>query len=82
MSPDFKIGAGRRSTQVRKSKLLLVRAHARTGDIARIAGYIGKSDVFAAALAEFAEAYGNQTDRDHDALAAAIRSGGVAAVAE
>jgi len=31
--------------------VLLARAHARTGDIAKIAGYIGKSDVFAAALA-------------------------------
>ena len=33
--------------------VLLARAHARTGDIAKIAGYIGKSDVFASALAEF-----------------------------
>ncbi len=43
---------------------LLARAHARTGDIAKIAGYIGKSNVFATALADFAEAYGDQTERD------------------
>ncbi|MGQ0636653.1 MAG: DUF2252 domain-containing protein [Planctomycetaceae bacterium] len=61
--------------------MLLARAHARTGDIAKIAGYIGKSDVFAAALADFAEAYGDQTERDHAALLAAIETGRVAATA-
>ena len=54
---------------------LLARSHARTGDIAKIAGYIGKSDVFAEALAQFAEAYGDQTERDHAALVEAVQSG-------
>jgi uncharacterized protein (DUF2252 family) len=54
---------------------LLARAHARGGDIAKIAGYIGKSDVFATALADFAEAYGDQTERDHAALVDAVRTG-------
>lgn len=61
---------------------LLARAHARTGDIAKIAGYIGKSDVFPAALAEFAEAYGDQTERDHAALAQAIADGRIYAIEE
>jgi uncharacterized protein (DUF2252 family) len=61
---------------------LLARAHARTGDIAKIAGYIGKSDVFAAALADFAEDYGDQTERDHAALVDAIQTGRVAALQE
>lgn len=61
---------------------ILARSHARTGDIAKIAGYIGKSDVFAAALASFAEAYGDQTERDHEALASAVRDGRVVAIAE
>ncbi|MFN0197216.1 MAG: DUF2252 domain-containing protein [Planctomycetaceae bacterium] len=61
---------------------LLARTHARTGDIAKIAGYIGKSDAFATALAEFAEAYGDQTERDHAALVEAIRTGRVEAVHE
>ena len=60
---------------------LLARAHARSGDIARIAGYIGKSNVFASALAAFAEAYGDQTERDHAALVEAVRSGRVVALA-
>jgi uncharacterized protein (DUF2252 family) len=60
---------------------LLARAHARTGDIAKISGYCGKSNVLDAALADFAEAYGNQTERDHALLAGAIRDGRVAAIA-
>lgn len=62
--------------------VLLARAHARNGDIARIAGYIGKSNVFATALASFAEAYGDQTERDHAALVEAVRTGRVEAVSE
>jgi uncharacterized protein (DUF2252 family) len=62
--------------------MLLARAHARTGDIAKIAGYIGKSDALATALAEFAEAYGDQTERDHAALVEAVRTGRVEAVKE
>jgi hypothetical protein len=61
---------------------LLARAHARTGDAAKTAGYIGKGSVLAASLAEFAECYGDQTERDHAALVAAIASGRVAAVQE
>jgi acetyl-CoA carboxylase alpha subunit len=58
------------------------RAHARTGDIAKIAGYIGNSDAITTALADFAEAYGDQTERDHAALVDAVRSGRVVAVHE
>ena len=62
--------------------VLLARAHARTGDIARIAGYIGKSEVFATALAGFAEAYGDQTELDHAALVEAVSTGRVEALQE
>jgi hypothetical protein len=56
---------------------LLARAHARTGDAAKIAGYFGKSDALADALADFAESYGDQTERDYSALVRAIMSGRV-----
>ena len=59
---------------------LLARAHARTGDIAKIAGYCGKSKALDEALADFAEAYGDQTERDHAALVEAIKKGRVEAV--
>jgi hypothetical protein len=59
---------------------LLARAHARTGDAAVIAGYCGYSTVLDGALADWAEAYGEQTLKDHAALARAIKSGRVKAV--
>jgi uncharacterized protein (DUF2252 family) len=53
---------------------ILSRAHARVADVARIAGYCGKSAVLDDALALWAEAYGNQTVLDHAELAKAVRS--------
>ena len=55
----------------------LAKAHARTGDAAAIAGYIGKGSRFTAALGEFAAAYADQTERDHSQLVRAIDSGAV-----
>src|SRR5262245_12019700 len=57
----------------------LARAHARSGNRVAIAAYIGSGDVFDRALAKFAGAYADQTERDHDALLAAIRKGRIAA---
>ena len=53
----------------------LARAHSRTGDSAAISGYLGKSSTFDKAIAKFAEAYADQTERDHRALVEAIKSG-------
>lgn len=50
---------------------LLARAHARVGDAAVIGGYCGKSGVLDEAIADWAEAYGEQTLLDHAAFAAA-----------
>lgn len=61
---------------------ILARAHARTGDAAKIACYCGKSEVFDEVLADFAEAYGDQTERDHEALVKAIKAGKIAAIAD
>jgi uncharacterized protein (DUF2252 family) len=49
----------------------LARAHARTGDRAAIAAYLGRSDRFESAIATFAEAYADQNERDYAAFAAA-----------
>jgi uncharacterized protein (DUF2252 family) len=48
-------------------------AHAKSGDPAAIAGYLGKSDAMDDAVARFAAAYADQTDRDYDALAKAAK---------
>jgi uncharacterized protein (DUF2252 family) len=53
----------------------LARAHARTGDAAKIAGYLGQKDSFDEAIEKFAVAYADQTERDHAALLKAIRAG-------
>jgi len=53
----------------------LARAHARTGDPAMIAGYLGKNDSFDEAISKFAEEYADQTERDHEKLLRAIRAG-------
>ena len=57
----------------------LARAHARTGDRIAIAAYLGRSDKFDQAIAEFSETYADQTERDHAALADAVASGRVQA---
>jgi uncharacterized protein (DUF2252 family) len=57
----------------------LARAHARSGDRDAIAGYLGGGDRFDRALADFAETYADQNESDHAALAAAVRTGAVAA---
>ena len=57
----------------------LARAHARSGDPAVIAGYMGKSEVLDDAIASFAMAYADQTNTDYAALVKAKGSKPVAA---
>ena len=57
----------------------LARAHARSGDRVAIASYLGGSDSFDQALAEFAEAYADQNERDYDALVQAEKDGRITA---
>jgi hypothetical protein len=51
----------------------LALAHAKSGDAAAIAGYLGKSEGMDEALTSFATAYADQTDRDFEALAKAAK---------
>lgn len=59
--------------------MALALGHARSGDPTQISGYLGSSDSFAQAIADFAEAYAEQTKRDHAAFVAAIKEGRVQA---
>ena len=52
----------------------LALAHAKSGDAAMIAGYVGKSDVLDEALTDFAFAYSEQNDRDYAELKNAART--------
>jgi hypothetical protein len=53
----------------------LAQAHARSGDFCQIAGYLGNGDQFDVAVAQFAQSYADQAERDHQALADAVRGG-------
>ncbi len=53
----------------------LARAHARSGERLATAAYLGKSDTFDRAVADFAAAYADQNERDYEAFAAAVKSG-------
>jgi uncharacterized protein (DUF2252 family) len=53
----------------------LARAHARSGDRAAIAAYLGRSDRLDVALTRFAESYAEQNERDYARFAAAVKAG-------
>ena len=53
----------------------LARAHARSGDAIAIASYLGNSETFDRAIAQFAEAYANQNERDYETLTKAVSAG-------
>ena len=56
----------------------LARSHARSGDAAAIAGYLGRSSSFDEAIGTFARLYADQNDRDYAAFAQAAAQGRVA----
>jgi hypothetical protein len=60
----------------------LALAHAKSGDAAMLAGYLGKSGVIDDAIARFAASYADQTEQDHKALAAAARQGRIPVATE
>jgi hypothetical protein len=57
---------------------VLARAHARSGDAAEIVGYLGRNETFDDAIASFANAYADQTERDYEALKVAVQAGRIA----
>jgi uncharacterized protein (DUF2252 family) len=52
----------------------LARAHARSGDRIAIASYLGNSDAFDRAIADFSETYADQNERDYNALKQAVKN--------
>lgn len=58
----------------------LARAHARSGSPVQIAGYLGTSDRFDRAIAEFSRRYAAQNEADFAAHAQAIADGSVPAI--
>ena len=60
----------------------LARAHARSGDRVALAAYLGGTDRFDQAIADFAETYADQNERDYTALQAAVKDGRAEAATE
>ena len=60
----------------------LARAHARSGDRVALAAYLGGSAKFDQAIADFAETYADQNERDYAALKAAVKDGKAEATTE
>jgi uncharacterized protein (DUF2252 family) len=58
---------------------VLARAHARSTDPAILTGYMGRSEAFEEAMADFSVAYADQNERDHAELLKAIRDGRIMA---
>jgi uncharacterized protein (DUF2252 family) len=57
----------------------LAKAHARSGDPVAIAGYLGSGATLDRALAQFAETYADQNERDYAAFRDAVDSGRLSA---
>ncbi len=53
----------------------LARAHARWGDRIAIASYLGNSDAFDRAIADFSAVYADQNEKDYRAMVKAVKSG-------
>ena len=60
----------------------LARAHARSGDAAKISGYMGARATFDDAICEFAVDYADQNRRDYRAFVRAVRHGRIKAIIE
>jgi uncharacterized protein (DUF2252 family) len=60
----------------------LALSHARSGSPATLSGYMGKGDALDRAIAQFSISYADQNEKDHAALAKAVRKGKVKAVFE
>jgi len=77
--PIEEMGPPAMTAYARMCAWTLARAHARSSDRVAIAAYMGSGDVFDRALVKFARAYADQTERDHEALLAAIKKGRIVA---
>jgi uncharacterized protein (DUF2252 family) len=66
----------------RYTGMTLARAHCRSGDPVLLSAYMGDSDAFEDAMADFAAAYADQAERDHATMVAAVRSGRIEIVSE
>ncbi len=58
--------------------MALARAHCRSGDPVLLSAYMWENEASKDAMADFAAAYADQAERDHEAMVAAVRAGRIA----
>jgi uncharacterized protein (DUF2252 family) len=78
MKTSVEIGGMSETDLIGYSKLCgwaVARAHARSGNRFLISGYLGQSDAFDQAIADFAIIYADQTEQDYKAMAHAVKKG-------
>ena len=73
--PIDKLTAAELVDYARACGAALARAHARSGDPVAIAAYLGTNDTFDHAIAQFAAAYADQTERDYATYVAGAHEG-------
>jgi hypothetical protein len=66
------VDVGQLAVYGRYCAFALAAGHARSGDAAAIAGYLGTSDVMDRAVLDFAEAYADQNEIDHARFSARV----------
>jgi uncharacterized protein (DUF2252 family) len=69
------MSAGTLTTYAELCARALARGHAKSGDPVLISGYLGRGDSFDRAVGTFARSYADQTERDHEAMTRAVRTG-------
>jgi uncharacterized protein (DUF2252 family) len=79
---DTQLQGGGLTEYARVCGEVLAKGHARSGDPMQIAGYCGSGTTLDDAMAEFAERYADQTQRDYEALNKAIKVGKIKAGAD
>lgn len=76
------MGVGMLTRYARLCGAVLARAHARSGDAASIAGYLGDDDTFDRAVARFATRYADLNATDHAVATQRIADGTIPAAAD
>ena len=69
------IGAGHLPSYCMLFGMALALGHARSGEPALIAGYLGRSERFDDAIVRFSRKYADLNDKDYETFSRAIRAG-------
>jgi len=75
IAPGLGLLAAYQRDWLRHDLIAGVSVAARSGEPAMITGYLGQSDTFDKAIADFSVAYADQSEQDHEAVTKAVQAG-------